>query len=84
VTAGNSSGFNDGSAFVLMMTLERPKNWDIPHRQVGVQRRVGVDPGIMGVAPAYAFPLALKRAGLNLSDLKVIECNEAFAARTWP
>jgi acetyl-CoA C-acetyltransferase len=41
----------------------------------------GIDPAIMGVAPAYAIPTALKRAGLKLSDLGVIECNEAFAAQ---
>ncbi len=41
----------------------------------------GVDPRIMGVAPAYAIPIALKRAGLKLSDLDVIECNEAFAVQ---
>ncbi|MGA2959561.1 MAG: thiolase family protein [Thermodesulfobacteriota bacterium] len=82
VTAGNASGFNDGSAFVLMMTREKAKELGYtPIAKWLCSAEWGVDPGIMGIAPAYAFPLALKRAGLNLSDLKVIECNEAFAAQ---
>ncbi len=82
VTAGNSSGFNDGSSFVLMTTREKAKELGYtPMAKWVSSAEWGVDPGIMGVAPAYAYPLALKRAGLKLSDLKVIECNEAFAAQ---
>ncbi len=82
VTAGNSSGRNDGAAFVLMMTKEKAE-------QLGLQAVAkwlaggdyGVDPKIMGIAPAYAVPQALKRAGIKMSQLDVIECNEAFAVQ---
>ena len=83
VTAGNSSGLNDGSAFVLMMSAEKAKELGYePMAKWISSAEWGVDPGIMGVAPAYALPVAMKRAGLNkLSDFDVIECNEAFAAQ---
>jgi acetyl-CoA acetyltransferase family protein len=82
VTAGNASGFNDGGAFALLMTAQKAN-------ELGYQPMArwicgsdwGVDPAIMGVAPAYAIPVALKRAGLRLSDIDVIECNEAFAVQ---
>jgi len=82
VTAGNSSGRNDGAAFVLMMTREKA-------RELGYQPMAkwlaggdfGVDPKIMGIGPAYAVPLSLKRANLKLSDMDVLECNEAFAVQ---
>ncbi|PKN20336.1 MAG: acetyl-CoA C-acyltransferase [Deltaproteobacteria bacterium HGW-Deltaproteobacteria-6] len=83
VTAGNSSGLNDGSAFVLMMTREKALElgYEPQARWVG-SAEWGVDPGIMGVAPAYALPIAMKRAGIEkLSDFDVVECNEAFAAQ---
>ncbi len=82
VTAANSSGFNDGSSFVLMMAREKAKELGYdPIAKWVSSAEWGVDPGIMGVAPAYALPVALKRAALKFSDLKVIECNEAFAAQ---
>ena len=82
VTAGNSSGFNDGASFVLMMTAEKAKELGYkPMARWVASAEWGVDPGIMGIAPAYAFLVALKRAGLKLSDLDIIECNEAFAAQ---
>jgi acetyl-CoA acetyltransferase family protein len=82
VTAGNSSGLNDGSAFVLMMTREKAKELGCePLARWICSAEWGVDPGIMGVAPAYAMPIAMKRAGLKLSDFDVVECNEAFAAQ---
>jgi acetyl-CoA C-acetyltransferase len=82
VTAGNSSGLNDGSAFVLMMTREKATELGYkPLARWISSAEWGVDPSIMGVAPAYALPIALKRAGLKLSDMDVIECNEAFAAQ---
>lgn len=82
VTAGNASGFNDGGAFVLLMTAQKAK--ELGYRPMAkwiCGADFGVDPQIMGVAPAYAIPIALKRAGLKLSDLDVIECNEAFAVQ---
>ncbi len=82
VTAGNSSGFNDGSSFILMMTREKAMELGYePIAKWVCSAEWGVDPGIMGIAPAYAIPVALKRAGLKLFDLRVIECNEAFAAQ---
>jgi len=82
VTAGNSSGLNDGSAFVLMMSGEKARELDYePSARWVSGADVGCDPKIMGIGPAHAIPVALKRAGLRLRDLDVIECNEAFAAQ---
>ncbi|OPY88261.1 MAG: Acetyl-CoA acetyltransferase [Smithella sp. PtaU1.Bin162] len=82
VTAGNSSGRNDGAAFVLMMTREKAE--ELGYRPMArwlASGDVGVDPRIMGIGPAYAIPQALKRAGLKLAVMDVMECNEAFAVQ---
>lgn len=82
VTAGNSSGRNDGSAFVLMMTKEKAAELGYtPMAKWLSGADCGVEPSIMGISPAYAIPLALKRAGLKLSAIDVLECNEAFAVQ---
>ncbi|HPD57169.1 MAG TPA: thiolase family protein [Smithellaceae bacterium] len=82
VTAGNASGRNDGSAFVLMMTAEKAKELGYkPMARWLAGADYGCDPKIMGIAPAYAMPMAIKRAGLKLSDMDVMECNEAFAVQ---
>lgn len=82
VTAGNSSGRNDGAAFVLMMTREKAEQLGYkPMAKWLAGGDFGVDPRIMGIAPAYAVPQAFKRANLKLSDMDVIECNEAFAVQ---
>jgi len=82
VTAGNASGRNDGAAFVLMMTRKKAEELGYkPMAKWIAGGDYGVDPKIMGIAPAYAVPLALKRAGVKLSALDVIECNEAFAVQ---
>ncbi len=82
VTAGNASGRNDGSAFVLMMTAEKAKELGYkPMAKWLAGGDYGVDPKIMGIAPAYAVPIALKYAGLKLSQMDVMECNEAFAVQ---
>jgi len=82
VTAGNSSGRNDGSAFVLMMASEKAEELGYkPMAKWLSGAEYGVDPDIMGIAPAYAVPLALKRAGLKLSQIDILECNEAFAVQ---
>jgi acetyl-CoA C-acetyltransferase len=82
VTAGNSSGRNDASAAVLVMTLAKAKKLGYKPLARWVTCAVaGVDPKIMGIGPAYAMPKALKRAGLKMSDMDVIEINEAFAAQ---
>jgi acetyl-CoA C-acetyltransferase len=82
VTAGSSSGRNDGAAAVLVMTGERAKELGFTPQARWVTCGVaGVDPKIMGVGPAFAMPKALKRAGLKMSDMDVVEINEAFAAQ---
>ncbi|MBU2643960.1 thiolase family protein [bacterium] len=82
VTAGNSSGQNDGAAFVLMMSAEKAKELGFtPMAKWLAGADYGCDPKIMGIGPAYAMPQAIVRAGLKLSDMDVMECNEAFAVQ---
>ncbi|MEA3222971.1 MAG: thiolase family protein [Thermodesulfobacteriota bacterium] len=82
VTAGNSSGRNDGAAFVLMMSAEKAEELGYePMAKWVCGADYGVDPRIMGIAPGYAIPMAIKRAGLKLSDMDIMECNEAFAVQ---
>ncbi len=82
VTAGNSSGRNDGSAFLLMMTKAKAEELGYePLARWLSGGDYGVDPKIMGIGPAYAIPIALKRAGLKITDIDVMECNEAFAVQ---
>jgi acetyl-CoA acetyltransferase family protein len=82
VTAGTSSGRNDGAAAILMMTAQKAR--ELGHKPLArwvTCAAVGVDPKIMGIGPAYAMPKALQRAGLKMSEMDVIEINEAFAAQ---
>ncbi len=82
VTAGNASGRNDGAAFILMMTREKAEQLGYkPMAKWLAGGDYGVDPKIMGIGPAYAVPLALKRSGKKLSEMDVVECNEAFAVQ---
>jgi acetyl-CoA C-acetyltransferase len=82
VTAGNSSGLNDGAAALLVMSGEKARSLGLkPLARVVASAVCGVDPRIMGIAPAYAIPKALKRAGLKFEQMDVVECNEAFAAQ---
>jgi acetyl-CoA C-acetyltransferase len=82
VTAGNASGRNDGSAFVLMMTREKAKELGYEPMAKWISGAdYGCHPRIMGIAPGYAMPQAIKRAGLKLADMDVMECNEAFAVQ---
>ncbi|MBN1652344.1 MAG: thiolase family protein [Deltaproteobacteria bacterium] len=82
VTAGSSSGRNDGSAFMLMMSAEKAKQLGYKPMAKWISGAdFGCDPKIMGIAPAYAIPMAIKRAGLKLSDMDHVECNEAFAVQ---
>lgn len=81
-TAGNASGRNDGAAFVLMMTAEKAKEYGYePYARWVCGADYGVEPRLMGIGPAYSNLLAIKRAGLKVSNLDVFECNEAFAAQ---
>jgi acetyl-CoA acyltransferase len=82
VTAGNSSPYSDGAAAVLLMTADRAKELDLkPLARFITFAAAGVDPDVMGVGPIKAVPKALKRAGISLNDVKLIEFNEAFAAQ---
>ncbi len=82
VTAGNASPYSDGAAAVLVMSAARAKALGVtPLARFVSFATGGVDPSIMGVGPIKAVPKALARAGLTMSDLKLIEFNEAFAAQ---
>jgi len=82
VTAGNASGINDAAAAVVLMDADtaRARGLKPLARLVGYAH-AGVDPKYMGIGPVPATQLALKKAGLTVNDLDVIEANEAFAAQ---
>ena len=83
VTAGNASGINDGAAAVVMMEAAAAAKAGLKPLARFVSYAVsGVDPSIMGTGPIPAVRLALKRAGLTLNDIDVIESNEAFAVQS--
>ncbi|HET9642736.1 MAG TPA: acetyl-CoA C-acyltransferase family protein [Burkholderiaceae bacterium] len=82
VTAGNASGINDGAAAVVLATADAVKARKLkPLARLVAYAHAGVDPKLMGLGPVPASRLALKRAGLTVKDLDVIESNEAFAAQ---
>src|SRR5690349_4419492 len=82
VTAGNASGVNDGAAALVIASRKwGDKKVKKPIARIVSAASAGVEPRIMGVGPAYAIPLALQRANLKLSDMDVIEINEAFASQ---
>jgi acetyl-CoA acyltransferase len=82
VTAGNASPYSDGAAAVLLMRESKMKEAGAkPLARFVTFATAGVDPDIMGVGPIKAVPKALKRAGLSLGDVELIEFNEAFAAQ---
>lgn len=82
VTAGNSSGLNDGAAATLIASEVAVKNHDIsPKARIVSSAVVGVEPRIMGIGPVKASQKVLKKAGLTLDQMEVIEINEAFAAQ---
>lgn len=82
VTAGNASGLNDGAAALVLMSLEEAEAQGItPLARIAGFAHCGVDPAFMGIGPAPASRLALEKAGWTLSDLDLIEANEAFAAQ---
>lgn len=83
VTAGNSSPTNDGAAFVIVMSEKKVKELGLePVARLVSYAVAGVEPRIMGVGPTFAVPKALKRAGMKLQDIDLIELNEAFAAQS--
>ncbi|MCF8276702.1 MAG: 3-oxoadipyl-CoA thiolase [Flavobacteriales bacterium] len=82
VTAGNSSGLNDGAAAMLIASEQALKDHNLkPMARIVSAAVAGVEPRIMGIGPVYASEKALKRAGLTLDQIDVIELNEAFAAQ---
>lgn len=82
VTAGNSSPLNDGAAALLVMSEDKAKSLGLkPMARVLATAVVGVEPAVMGTGPVPAVRKALKRAGLELGDIDLIELNEAFAAQ---
>jgi 3-oxoadipyl-CoA thiolase len=83
VTAGNSSGINDGAAAALLVNEETLNKYDLkPLVKVISMAITGVHPDIMGIGPVEASHKALKRAGLQLADIGLVELNEAFAAQS--
>jgi 3-oxoadipyl-CoA thiolase len=82
VTAGNSSGINDGASAVLLVEAERARALGLkPMARVVSTAVAGVDPAIMGIGPVPASRKALERAGITVADLDLIELNEAFASQ---
>lgn len=83
VTAGNSSGINDGAATMLLASEDAVKKFNLqPVAQIKSMAVAGVDPSIMGVGPVPATKKALQRAGISVADLDLIELNEAFASQS--
>jgi acetyl-CoA C-acetyltransferase len=83
VTAGNSSGINDGAAAMLLAGEEAVRKFGLnPMAKIVSMAVAGVDPAIMGIGPVPASKKALERANLNVSDLDLIELNEAFASQS--
>jgi 3-oxoadipyl-CoA thiolase len=83
VTAGNSSGINDGASAVLLVEAERARELGLqPMTRIVSTAVAGVDPAIMGYGPVPATRKALERAGITAADLDLIELNEAFASQS--
>jgi len=83
VTAGNASQTSDGAAFVLVVSEKFVEQYKLkPIAKMLSYAAAGVEPSLMGIGPVEAIPIALKKAGLNLADIDLIELNEAFAAQS--
>lgn len=83
VTAGNSSGLNDGACAVYIASETAVKKFNLkPKARIVSSAVVGVEPRIMGIGPVPATQKALQKAGLSLNDIDIIELNEAFAAQS--
>ncbi len=82
VTAGNASALNDGAAVVMLCSADKARELGLtPLATIKAYSNAGVDPKIMGIGPAPATRLCLKKAGWSLEDLDLVEANEAFAAQ---
>lgn len=83
VTAGNSSGVNDGATAMFLANEEVVKRYHLkPLARIVAGATAGVDPAVMGIGPVPATQKALQRAGLKISDIQLVELNEAFAAQS--
>jgi 3-oxoadipyl-CoA thiolase len=83
VTAGNSSGLNDGAAALLVMNADKAKELNLkPLARIVASASAGVPPRVMGLGPVPATKKALQRAGLQMSDIGLVELNEAFAIQS--
>lgn len=83
VTAGNASGINDGAAALLIMSKEKADELGVkPLARIIANASAGVDPSIMGYGPVPATEKVLEKAGLSISDIDLIEANEAFAVQS--
>jgi 3-oxoadipyl-CoA thiolase len=82
VTAGNASGINDGASALLLMSVEKAKELRmIPLVKYKTSAVAGLEPAVMGLGPIYATQKALKRADLSITDIGLVELNEAFASQ---
>ncbi|MGE7978998.1 acetyl-CoA C-acyltransferase [Psychrobacillus sp. NPDC093200] len=83
VTAGNASGVNDGAAALLLMSADKARELDLkPIARYVAAATIGLEPALMGLGPVFATRKALKRAGLKIEDIGLIELNEAFASQS--
>ncbi|HNQ62289.1 MAG TPA: acetyl-CoA C-acyltransferase, partial [Bacteroidia bacterium] len=83
VTAGNSSGLNDGAAAMLLASESAVKKFSLkPRAKILSAAAIGVEPRIMGIGPVEASNIALRKAGITMKDIDIIELNEAFAAQS--
>ena len=83
VTAGNSSGINDGASMTVIISEEKMNELNIkPIAEIVSYAQSGVAPEIMGMGPVEAIDIALEKAGLKLEDIDLIELNEAFAVQS--
>lgn len=82
VTAGSASGINDGAAAIVVMSAEKANELGVtPMAKIVAYASAGVDPKIMGIGPVESTKKALKLAGMAISDIDLVEANEAFAAQ---
>jgi len=83
VTAGNSAGINDGAAALVLMARSQAQRLGLkPRARIVVSAVAGVDPAYMGLGPIFATRKVMQRAGMSISDIDLIELNEAFASQT--
>jgi acetyl-CoA C-acetyltransferase len=82
VTAANASGINDGAAAIVVMSAEKAKELGVKPMATWIGgANAGVDPSVMGIGPAFSTEKLLKKLGLTIGDMDLIEANEAFAAQ---